>query len=383
MTSSTPVRRQVQRFGLAGIGSAVLFVSIAGPAAAATDVVIPLQPSEVVLSALPVENFGAMDPMTMADPSAGGVFTPVEVQYSGTLEVEVPADLDDTAAEVELSFDDDGDGSYDVTYSSALLPADPFFLAVTGQGTGTLSVTLPADDGAGVDDATLFVEPLTDTLGTALEYYDPVAYELTFDAAAPATVTVTPELLAFSQVPCDVTSGVRCPFPTPVTAGSTVTLDLTAASPLRELGLPDLTGVEVGLVDLDANGDPTGAAAPLATQVAGSRATFVLPAGTAAGQYGVVVAQQAPSGAVSVVLVEVTVVAADTPAVVPPAAPTTQAVTGNAGLRSNTGVTAPAAEGATGFAAAGAGLLVLAGAGGLALARTRRRPAVEDGTDQA
>ncbi|MGY1650886.1 hypothetical protein [Geodermatophilus sp. SYSU D01119] len=381
MTSSTPVRRQVQRFGLAGIGSAVLLVSIAGPAAAATDVVIPLQPSEVVLSALPVENFGAMDPMTMADPSAGGVFTPVEVRYSGQITVELPAELDSTGVVAELVFDDEGDGVPESTWSSA--PGDPQPLTVTGGGTSTITVTLPADDPAAGDAASLVLAPLTDTLGAALEYYDPVAYELTFVPAASTSVTVTPELLAFSQVPCDVTSGVRCPFPTPVTAGSTVTLDLTAASPLRELGLTDLTGVEVGLVNLDAAGDPTGAAAPLATQVAGSRATFVLPAGTAAGQYGVVVAQQAPSGAVSVVLVEVTVVAADTPAVVPPAAPTTQAVTGNTGLRSNTGVTAPAAEGATGFAAAGAGLLVLAGAGGLALARTRRRPAVEDGTDQA
>jgi hypothetical protein len=383
MSSSTPSRRPLQRLGLAGIGSAVLLVGIASPAAAATGVVIPLEPSEVALATVPVENIGGpMDPM--ADPN-GGVLTAVPVQYSGTITVDLPADLDDSAVEAELVFDDDQDGTPEATYSSTLAPADPDFLAVTGQGTGSITVALPADDPVAGDAATLYLEPVTDTLGPALTFYDPVFYELGFDAAAPAAVTVQPELAAISQVPCGITSGERCPFPTPVTVGSAVTLDLTAGSVLRELGLTDLTGVQVGLAQLDANGFPTGAAVELTAQVTGSTASVVIPADTAPGSYSLVVAQQAPSGAISVFTVEVTLVAPEA-AAPPAAAPTTPAAAPavvNAGLRSNTGVEA-VETGSTGSVAiaVGAGMLALAGAGagGVAVARTRRRPAVEGGT---
>jgi hypothetical protein len=382
MSSPTLSRRpQLQRLGLAGIGSAVLLVGIASPAVAATGVVIPLEPTEVALSAVPVENFGVMDPM--ADPNAGITPTSVAVQYGGTITVDLPAELDDSAVEAQLTFDDDGDGAPDVTYDSSVLATDPDYLLVAGQGTGSITITLPADDLTGVDDATLLLAPLTSTLGPAFTFYDPVFYELGFVAAAPAAQAVAPELVAFSQVPCEITSGTRCPFPTPVTVGSTVGLDLTSGSVLRELGLTDLTGVQVGLATLDANGDPTGAAVELPTQVDGSTGTFVVPADTAAGSYGLVIAQPTPTGSVSVIAVELTVVAEEAPAVVPPAAaPTTPAATVvNAGLRSNTGVEA-VETGSTGSVAiaAGAGMLVLAGVGGVAVARTRRRPAVEGGT---
>lgn len=382
MSSPTPSRRPLQRLGLAGIGSAVLLVGIASPAVAATGVVIPLEPSEVALTAVPVENFGVMDPMS--DPNAGVTPTPVAVHYGGTITVDLPAELDDSDVEAQLLFDDDGDGAPDVTYDSSLLPADPEFLLVAGQGTGSITVTLPADDGAGSDDATLLLAPLNSTLGPAFTFYDPVFYELGFDPAGDAAATVAPELGAFSQVPCAITSGTRCAFPTPVTAGSTVGLDLTAGSVLRELGITDLTGVQVGLAALDANGDPTGAAAELPAQANGSTASFVVPEDTAAGSYGLVVAQPTPTGGVSVVAVEITVVAEEAPAVVPPAAPTTPATTAtvvNAGLRSNTGAEAVESGSTGGVAiAAGAGMLVLAGVGGVAVARTRRRPAAEGGT---
>ncbi len=391
---STPLherRRQVQRFGLAGIGTAVLFVGIASPAAAATDVLIPLQPTEVGLGVVPVENDGAMDPM--ADPNAAPVITPVDVRYGGTIAVTLPDDLSSSDVQAELVFDDNGDGTPEALYSSSFTPTNPKFLAITGRGTGVVTVTLPADDPIAGDAATLVLEPLTDTLGPALTYYDPVYYELGFAAAAPAAQAVEPTLVAFSQVPCNISSGTRCAFPTPVTAGSAVTLDLTAGSALRELGLTDLTGVELGLATLDADGLPTGAAVALPVQVTGSTASFVLPAGTAPGQYGLVVAQEAASGTVSVVYVELTVVPAAAPVVAPPAAPpaaapttpapATQAVTANTGLRSNTGVTAPAEEGNTAAIAGGVGLLVLAGAGGIAATRTRRRPAVQSGTGEA
>jgi hypothetical protein len=378
MSSSTQNRRrQVQRLALTGVGSAVLLIGIAPTAGAATGVVIPLEPSEVALGAVPVENIGGpMDPM--ADLTAG-VFTPVPVQYSGTFTVDLPAELDGSGAvDVQLDFaDEDGDGAPDATYDSTDLTVVP--------SAGSVTITLPADDPAAGDAATLYLEPITDTLGPALTYYDPVLYELGFDAAAPAAVTVHPELAAFSQVPCGITTGDRCPFPTPVTVGSAVTLDLTAGSVLRELGLSDLTGVLVGLQELDNRGFPTAdAPVELTAQANGSTASVVIPADTAPGAYFLVVAQQTPSGGISVLNVEITVVAEEAPAVVPPAAaPTTPAAPAvvNAGLRSNTGVEA-VGTGSTGAVAvaAGAGMLVLAGAGGVAVARTRRRPAAEGGT---
>ncbi|TFV57768.1 hypothetical protein E4P41_14020 [Geodermatophilus sp. DF01-2] len=372
MSTPTKARRPLQRLGLVGIGSAVLLVGIAPAAGAAENVVILLEPGEVALSAFPDENFGATDPM--ADPATAQASTPVAVQYSGTVTVELPAELDTTAVEAMLEFDDDGDGIADVTYDSSLAAGDSNDLVITGQGTGSITVTLPADDGAGVDSATLFLAPLTTTLGPAFTYYDPLFYELALDAAAPVAATVTPELVALSQVPCAISSTTPCPVP--VTAGSTVTLDLTTGSVLRELGLTDLTGVEVGLQALDANGDPTGAAVPLTVQVSGSTATFEVPAGTAAGSYGLVVAQQASSGAISVIAVELTVAAATVTPPAETAAPTPQATVVNAGLRSNTGV--EAAESGTSTAVAlGAGMLLLAGAGGVAVARNRRRPATE------
>ena len=378
MSSSTQNRRrQVQRLALTGVGSAVLLIGIAPTAVAATGVVIPLEPSEVALGAVPVENIGGpMDPM--ADLTAG-VFTPVPVQYSGTFTVDLPAELDGSGAvDVQLDFaDEDGDGAPDATYDSTDLTVVP--------SAGSVTITLPADDPAAGDAATLYLEPITDTLGPALTYYDPVLYELGFDAAAPAAVTVHPELAAFSQVPCGITTGARCPFPTPVTVGSAVTLDLTAGSVLRELGLSDLTGVLVGLQELDNRGFPTAdAPVELTAQVNGSTASVVIPADTAPGAYFLVVAQQTPSGGISVLNVEITVVAEEAPAVVPPvAAPTTPAAPAvvNAGLRSNTGVEG-VETGSTGAVAvaAGAGMLALAGMGGVAVARTRRRPAAEGGT---
>ena len=385
MSRTTTTRRpRAQRYGVVGLGAAAVLAGTASAAGAAPGVVIPLEPGDVLLSAFAVENFGAMDPM--ADPNAVPAATPVGVQYGGTITVELPAELDDTAVEAELAFDDDADpATPDVVYSSTLVPADPRYLAIAGAGTGSIEVTLPADPNFATDDAILSLQPLTSTLTAAFTYVDPVAYELRFDAAAAAAVDVAPELVAISQVPCDITSATRCPFPTPVTAGSTITLDLTVGSVLRELGITDLTGAQVGLQQVDADGAPIGSPVLLTPQVTGTTASFAVPAGTAAGSYGLVIAQETPSGGISVVAVELTVLAEQAPAVVPPAAaPTTPAPAVNAGLRSNTGVEAVASD-STGTAAAatGAGLLLLAGAGGIAVARSRRRPAAEGGTCQA
>ena len=370
-------RARAQRHGVVGLGAAAVLAGTASAAGAVPGVVIPLEPSAVLLSGFAVENLGDMDPM--ADPDADLDPTPQVVRYGGTITVDLPAELDDSAVEAQLAFDDDADPvTPDVVHSSDPGPGE-LPLSIAGVGTGSIEVTLPADPGSSTDDAVLSLAPLTSTLGPAFSYVDPLSYELVFDPAADAAVTVAPQLVAISQVPCDITSATRCPFPTPVTAGSTVTLDLTAGSALRELGITDLTGTELGLQQVDANGDPGGAPALLAPQVAGTTASFLVPAGTAAGSYGLVIAQQTPAGGISVVAVELAVLAGQTPAAVPPAAAPATPV--NAGLRSNTGVEA-VGTGSSGTVAVanGAGLLVLAGAGGIAVTRTRRRPAAEGGT---
>ncbi|MEX5717450.1 LPXTG cell wall anchor domain-containing protein [Geodermatophilus maliterrae] len=382
--STHTLSRHHHRWGTARVGVVGLAVmasmGLAMPSAgAAPAVALPLEPGEVLLSAFPVENAGAMD--AMGEPTGAGP-TEVAVQYGDTLTVQLPSYLDTTDVVVMLGRDDDGNGSDETTYSSE--PGAPTPLGVTGEGTSSIAITLP--NNAPVDGAlgTLTLEGLTTTTALGPEYTSDgvVEYLLELNTEALADETLEPEVLALSSEPCDLTSATPCPVT--ATAGTVVTLDLTAGSALRDLGLTDLTGVEVALQALDATGNPVGAPVALTVQVTGSTATFEIPAGTAAGSYGLLIGQPTPTG-VSLVLADLVVAApAAAPVAAPPAtaAPSTQAVAGNVGLRSNTGVTAPATGSSTGTVAAGAGLLLLAGAGGLAVARTRRRPAVETGTDE-
>ncbi len=377
MSSPSTPRRRVQRYGIAGIGSAVLFVGIASPAAAATDVVIPLAPTEVVLFPAPVETGGAVPMDPSADPTAGEP-TPVPVEFTGSLTVDLPPGLDSSDVEADLVFDDNGDGIPEATYSSAFVPGNPRFLTLAGQGTSSITITLPTDDPLVGDDAVLHLEPLTTTYDPAVfTYFDPLSYDLALsapaDPLAPAAVTVEAELVALASVPCALSSPTPCPVA--VTAGSAIVLDLTADSALRELGLADLTGSEIALQSID---DPTAAPVLLTTQVNGSTATAALPADLAAGSYGLVLVSPTLSG-LSIVFGELAVSAPAAVAAPITAAPATQAVAGNVGLRSNTGVTAPAEESSAGVLAGGLGLLALAGAGGVAVARTRRPAATGTG----
>jgi hypothetical protein len=381
MPSPTPSRRSLQRLGLAGIGSAVLLVGIASPAAAAENVVISLAPTEVVLLHNPVENFGGelVNPMT----GATGAAEPVVVQYGETLTVDLADELDPINAEVQIVFpeDADADGVPDHAYSTASAPdpstantVDPLVVSVVNGN--DLEITLPADDGVNGPLATLSVAPLeTDSTVLGPEFsVDPLLeYEMSFSATAPTATVLYPELVAIAQVPCALTSGTPCPVA--VTAGTTFGLDLTADSALRDLGLTDLTGVEVAL---QSTTDLTAAPVVLDVQVSGSTATVALPAGLAAGSYALVLGQPMGSG-LSIVVAELAVAPAVTPPATETVTPAPAAV--NAGLRSNTGVEA-VETGSTGSVAiaVGAGMLALAGVGGVAVARTRRRPAAEGGT---
>lgn len=371
-------RRHVQRLGLAGIGSAVLFVGIASPALAAADVVLPLTPSEVILFSYSPENFGGVPMDPMAGPTSGTV-EPVVVQYGETLTVDLVEQLDPANAVVTIEFPDGPDAGTapDKAYSTAAGATDP--LVVTPVGDNDLEIVLPADDTVNGPLATLSIAPVETVLGPEFALVDQaIVYELDLSAPAPTATVLLPELVALAGVPCALTSGTPCPVA--VTAGTNLVLDLTAESVLRDLGLTDLTGVQVALQDVD---DPNAAPVPLAVAVDASVATAALPADLAAGSYGLLLGSPTMSG-LSIVIAELDVAAAAPVAAPALAAPPTQAVTGNAGLHSNTGVMAPAAE-ETGSAAlaGGAGLLLLAGAGGVAVARTRRRPVAGTGTGEA
>jgi len=389
MSTSTGLRRgRAQLVACAGVGAVVTLVGTAAPAFAADGVMVRLDPTEVSLFALPVENVGedlgglvgSIGPMAGSSASAIPGFVPVPVQYSGTITVEIPAGLEASAATADLVFDDNEDGTPEATYSSRFTSANPKRLAITATA-GRVVVTLPVDDPMVAEAAVLSIGRVTSTLSPAYsDVYDSIDYDLGFDATAPTAQTVEPVLVASSQVPCDFSTYERCPQPTPVLPGSTVTLALTQGSVLRELGLTDLTGVQVHLSMLDEEGYDLDEGTEVTAEVSASSATFTMPEDAEPGSYSLYVSQPTPSGGASTVITELTV---EAPAVAPAVEPTPEP---NAGLRSNTGVHLPEAGaqldeagGPDGLAvAAGAGLLLVAAAGA-AVARGRRRPAVQSG----
>ncbi|SDF48278.1 hypothetical protein SAMN05660662_2290 [Blastococcus aurantiacus] len=385
-TSTGSRRRRAQLLACAGVGALTALVGTASPAVAADGITVPLEPEDIMVSAVPVENYGG-DLDSMRDPFAEPVEEPelvrVPVRYSGTITVDLPAEFDGSAATAELVFDDNEDGIPEATYSSRFAAANPNRLLIAPSA-GTVTVTLPADDPIAGDAARLSVSKLTSTLGPAFgDVYDVIDYELGFDPAAPTTRTVEPLLDATSQVPCGLYEFSNCPIPTPAAPGSPVTLVLTPGSALRELGLSDLTGVRVAMAQFDEEDYDVGPIVEMDVAVTGSTARFVLPADTEPGAHHLVVVQETPTGGYSTVLAELTVEArAVEPVVEPAAGPAAEpaAPASNAGLRSNTGVHLPEAGGSDGIAvAAGAGILLMAGVGA-AVARGRRRPAAEGGT---
>jgi hypothetical protein len=386
MSTSTGLRRRrAQIVACAGAGVVATLVGTASPAFAADGVMVKLDPTEVALFALPVENvggdldglFGAMGPVGGSSVVAYGGVVPVPAQFGGTITVKVPAGLEASAATADLVVDGNEDGVPEETYSSRFPNASSKHLAITASA-GTVVVTLPADDPAIADAAMLSIGRVTSTLSPAYsDLYDSIDYVLALDATAPAAQTVEPVLIASSQVPCDFYTYERCPQPTPVLPGSTVTLALTQGSVLRELGLTDLTGVQVHLSLLDEEGYDLDEGTEVTAKVSASRATFTMPKDSEPGSYSLYITQPTPAGGASTVVTELTV---EAPAAAPVAAPA--APKPNPGLRSNTGVHLPevgSSDGTDGAAiGTGVGILLLAGAGA-AVTRGRRRPTVESG----
>ncbi|RBY78638.1 hypothetical protein DQ239_07715 [Blastococcus sp. TF02-09] len=386
MSTSTGLRRRpALLLAGAGVGAVATLVGTASPAAAADGVVVSLEPTEVAIAALPIENFGgdvggyySGMGMSVSEATALSDFVPVPVQFTGTITVELPDGLDASTATADLVFDDNEDGIPEATYSSRFASANPKYLVST-PSSDAVEVTLPADDPFVGDVGTLSIGGLTSSLGPAFgDVYDTIDYEIEFDTATPpAPQTVHPVLTATSQIPCGLSSWDSCPLPTPATPGSTVTLVLTEDSILRELGLTDLSGVQVALAQLDEDGFESGPVSELTVDVTGPQASFAVPADAEPGSYGLYVLQETPTGGFSTVFAELTV---EAPAAAPVAAPAPPAAPQlNPGLRSNTGVHLPEVEAEAGtgpMLAAGAGLLLVAGAGA-AVVRGRRRPVVE------
>jgi hypothetical protein len=381
---SLPVRFPASRRGLwtALVALGVLVpVLLAAPAAdAATGVVIPLDPPEVMVSLYPVENTG---PLTIQDAQddrqpAG---TPVAVQWGGAVTVQLPAHLDGSGMTVSLDLAPTADDS--PTRSLASDATAPDTLVVTDLGGGKFRIDLPADDSTDGPVGLLSIGSVTSS-DAGILVPDMLQYELGFRAGADPVVALSPQVLAVATVPCALTSTKPCP-PFRVTAGATIGLTVPARSRLRELGLGTLDGLRLGLVPLDAHGDPTGGALidltdrPGNVSVADSyHATVRLPADTRAGTYGLVLVQATgTSGSLSITVGELRVLAAPVPRVTPVRrmAPVRAVPAVNVGLRSETGwdrVSAARSEtGGAPLIPVGAGMVLL-GAGGVAALRPRR-----------
>ncbi len=129
-------RNVPRRAGLvrAGVVAAVVLASSAlglPSAAAAPSVVIPLSPPEVGLLVYPVENTGPMTP-DMSEESE--LYTPVPVEWTGSLVVQLPPLMDGAGMDVSLGLMATEDGPVTRTYSTTLLA--PNALTVTDLGSG-------------------------------------------------------------------------------------------------------------------------------------------------------------------------------------------------------------------------------------------------------
>ncbi len=92
-----------------------------------------LETGVVTAVAFPAENTGGV--LRPSPHPLDGTYTPVHVEYGDTLTVELPSEVRGVGPHVLLSFDDDGDGTVEKTYSTRSGVGDP--LLVTGLGTST------------------------------------------------------------------------------------------------------------------------------------------------------------------------------------------------------------------------------------------------------
>jgi len=367
-------RRGARRLVRAGaVGLAVLASSAVGlpSAAGAVTVTIPLAPPEVGVLLYPVENTGPLTVEGEGDPFAAG--TPVDVEWTGGVVVQLPAPLDGGAMDVSLKLMPTEDGTPTRIYSTT--SAAPDALVVTDLGNGRYGVTLPADDSTGGPFGALSFDNVG-SAGPGIEVINPVDYLLEFTGTGVSLVDLAPQILAFAQVPCPMSSMSRCPA-IPVDAGAQFGITVPPTSLLRTLGLGTLDDLVLGLDKLDAHGVPVDDETimltddpALVTVSDPYNATVTLPASTPGGSYGLTVVQATgTAGSISITFGELKVTN------VPTTAPTPRIV--NAGLRSNTGwgeeQVSHTGGGVSPMVGVGGGMVLIAGGGaGLVL---RRRPA--------
>jgi hypothetical protein len=388
------VPRPVARLGALATVVGVLTL-LGGPAAnAAPSVTIPLVPDDVMVVPYPVENFG---PLTLASLDSD-TYAPVDVQWSGTVVLQLPSTIDGSAMSVTLGLAPTDEDPPTLEYSTDNLPPD---LTVTPLGGGQYSVALPADDTINGPYGYLTFDNLSSTVpGVDVMAAD---YLLQFGNTGPVTQNLTPDTFAVGVVSC----APSCPVPA-VTAGQQFALTVPPSSLLRQLGLgsfaeryvtlepisdpepivldgsSDLSGLgaavaaagrpgsprlsplqEAKAAMADAVGIPERGAVPLpgGPHVLGAAtpyaATLTVPASVKAGNYALSVVEAGASGGGSMTMLELEVKAP-------------QPV--NPGLRSDTGWVEPTASGPNGasLVALGGGLLLVAGLGTVTVLQGRR-----------
>jgi hypothetical protein len=242
--SPSTLPRALPRAVVGSLAALVVFALGTSPAGAVAGLTVPLSPPQVEVFLVPAENYAEVP----VEDESGDGSTPVEVQWGGAVELQLPAGLDGTDAVVVLQTGSPDDEEPARTLSSDSDGADR--LDVTDLGDGASRVALPADDGTG-SAGVLSVEGLT-AADPGIRVGD-LYYFLQFTGTGAAVVPLAPQLSAYSSVPCalDLFAGpADCP-PYPVLAGTTVGLTVPADSLLRTLGLGTLTDVGVALTPLD------------------------------------------------------------------------------------------------------------------------------------
>ena len=140
MSVRTP-SRALPRAAVGSLAALVAFALGASPAGAAPGLTVPLSPPQVEVFLAPMENYADVP----AEDEDG--LTPVELEWGGAVELQLPAGLDRSGATVVLQTGQADQDEPARTLSSAGTGADQ--LDVTDLGDGASRITLPADDGTG------------------------------------------------------------------------------------------------------------------------------------------------------------------------------------------------------------------------------------------
>ncbi|MCZ2828601.1 hypothetical protein O2W14_07130 [Modestobacter sp. VKM Ac-2986] len=246
MSVPTPSRASAR----AAVGALATLVALAlgtSPASAAVGLTVPLSPPDVVLFLYPSEN---TSPPTE---DGGGEFVPVEVEWGGAVDLQLPAGVDASAATYLLETGAETDEEPTRTLSSAATGAG--HLDVTGPSDGLVRITLPTDASSGPL-GLLTVAGLTGT-APGVEVGADVEYLLEFAGAGTSVVPLAPVLSAQAGLPCTYAWLAEAPEPDvdagadpgaevdcssyAVTAGTTIAFTLPADSLMRTVGLDALT----------------------------------------------------------------------------------------------------------------------------------------------